>query len=41
MGTDRRSHSKVDLLPQELREAINDAIVNKRMTYKDITRLIN
>ena len=41
MGIDRRSHSKVDLLPQELREAINDAIVNKRMTYKDITRLIN
>ncbi len=41
MATDRRSHSKVDQLPQELREAINDAIVNKRMTYKDITRLIN
>ncbi len=38
---DRRSHSKVDQLPQELREAINDAIVNKKMTYKDITRLIN
>lgn len=37
---ERRSHSKVDQLPQELREAINDAIVNKRMTYKEITRLI-
>lgn len=41
MAADRRSHSKVDKLPQELREAINDAIVNKKMTYKDITRLIN
>lgn len=41
MAIDRRSHSKVDKLPPELREAINDAIVNKRMTYKDITQLIN
>lgn len=39
--TERRSHSKVDKLPPELREAINDAIVNKKMTYKEITRLIN
>jgi hypothetical protein len=35
-----RSHSKIDQLPSELREAINDAIVNKRMTYKEITLLI-
>lgn len=41
MATERRSHSKVDKLPPELREAINDAIVNQRLTYKEITRLIN
>ena len=41
MAVERRSHSKVDKLPPELREAINDAIVNKKMTYKEITKLIN
>lgn len=35
-----RSHSKIDQLPSGLKEAINDAIVNKRMTYKEITLLI-
>jgi len=41
VSLERRSHSKVDKLPPELREAINDALVNKKMTYKEITRLIN
>lgn len=36
----RRSHSKIDKLPQDLREAINDAIVNKRLTYREITDMI-
>lgn len=36
-----RSHSKIDNLPTSLREAINDAIVNKRMTYEQITSMIH
>lgn len=32
----RRKHSKIDSLPHELISAINDAIVNKRKTYKEI-----
>lgn len=36
----RRSHSKVDALPPELRETINDAVVNKKMTYKEITDIV-
>lgn len=36
----RRTHSKVDKLPDHLREAINDAIVNKRLTYEKITEMI-
>jgi len=39
-ANNRRSHSKIDQLPQDLREAINDAIVNERLTYKDITMMI-
>ncbi len=34
--TNRRKHSKIDGLPQELISAINDAIVNRRKTYKEI-----
>lgn len=36
----RRSHSKIDQLPDALREAINDAIVKKRLTYEKITEMI-
>ena len=32
----RRKHSKIDQLPQEIVTAVNDAIVNKRKTYKEI-----
>ncbi len=32
----RRRHSKIDGLPQEIIAAVNDAIVNKRKTYKQI-----
>lgn len=32
----RRKHSKIDQLPQEIVSAVNDAIVNKRKTYKEI-----
>lgn len=33
---DRRKHRKIDNLPPEVITAINDAIVNKRKTYKEI-----
>lgn len=33
---ERRKHSKIDDLPDEIISAINDAIVNKRKTYKQI-----
>lgn len=36
-----RSHSKIDNLPTSLREAINHAIINKRMTYEQITKMIH
>ncbi|MFC4805445.1 phage protein Gp27 family protein [Filifactor villosus] len=36
-----RAHSKIDKLPDALREAIHDAIVNKRMTYEQITKMIH
>lgn len=39
-ANNRRSHSKIDKLPDHLREAINDAIVNKRLTYEKITEMI-
>lgn len=32
----RRTHSKINDLPDEIIMAINDAIVNKRKTYKEI-----
>lgn len=34
--SERRKHSKIDDLPDEIVSAINDAIVNKRKTYKEI-----
>lgn len=34
--SDRRKHSKVEDFPPEIVSAINDAIVNKRKTYKEI-----
>lgn len=34
--TGNRRHSKIDDLPPEIISAINDAIVNKRKTYKEI-----
>lgn len=37
----RRSHNMIDKLPADLREAINNAIVNERLTYKEITEMIN
>lgn len=33
---ERRKHRKIDKLPPEIIAAINDAIVNKRKTYKEI-----
>lgn len=36
MMVERRSHKKVNSLPDEVITAINDAIVNKRKTYKEI-----
>ncbi|WP_035296183.1 phage protein Gp27 family protein [Brevibacillus thermoruber] len=35
-----RSHSKVTKLPTELQKAINDAIVNGRLTYKQIHEMV-
>lgn len=32
----KRKHSKIDLLPDEIVRAVDDAIVNKRKTYKEI-----
>lgn len=40
MAEFRRSHSKIDSMPIELKEAIHDAIVNERLTYKQITDMI-
>lgn len=37
----KRSHNMIDKLPQELKEAINNAIVNERLTYREITEMIN
>lgn len=36
MMPQRRTHSKINNLPDEIISAINDAIVNKRKTYKEI-----
>ncbi|HBB28149.1 MAG TPA: hypothetical protein DC000_02680 [Clostridiales bacterium] len=36
-----RSHNMIDRLPAELKEAINNAIVNERLTYKEITEMVN
>lgn len=33
---ERRKHRKIDSLPPEIIAAVNDAIVNKRKTYKEI-----
>lgn len=41
MGKPRRSHNMIDKLPPELKEAINNAIVNERLTYREITDMIN
>lgn len=41
MSKQRRSHNMIDKLPPELKEAINSAIVNERLTYKEITEMIN
>lgn len=38
--TKRRSHSKIDQLPDALREAINEAVVKKRLTYEKIADMI-
>lgn len=37
----RRSHNMIDKLPADLKEAINNAIVNERLTYREITDMIN
>ncbi|MFT9496364.1 phage protein Gp27 family protein [Anaerosolibacter sp.] len=34
--SNRRKHSKINSLPSEIISAVNDAIVNKRRTYKEI-----
>ncbi len=39
--SNRRSHNMIDKLPAELKEAINNAIVNERLTYREITDMIN
>lgn len=36
-----RAISKVDKLPDELRQVINEAIVSKRLTYEQITEMIH
>lgn len=41
MSSKRRSHNAIDKLPAELKEAINNAIVNDRLTYREITDMIN
>ena len=35
---DNRRHRKIDKLPESVIVAINDAIVNKRKTYKEIEK---
>lgn len=37
---DRRTHSKIESFPIELREAIHEAIVKERLTYQEITQMI-
>lgn len=36
-----RAISKVDKLPDELRQVINEAIISKRLTYEQITEMIH
>lgn len=36
-----RAISKVDKLPDDLREVINEAIISKRLTYEQITEIIH
>lgn len=35
---DNRRHRKIDKLPESVIAAVNDAIVNKRKTYKEIEK---
>lgn len=41
MTQQKRSHNMIDKLPGELKEAINNAIVNERLTYREITDMVN
>ena len=36
-----RAISKVDKLPDELRQVINEAIISKRLTYEQVTEMIH